>query len=123
MAHLREQGLDISGYIDDSLCIGHDASEFTDLMIYTVKFFDKFGYTVHLGKSVLPHVSITKEIEYLGLKFHSTKITHSDRQKERLHSESCNKASCSYQAHIKQLAQFLGKRTVSEPGFVHAPLY
>ena len=124
MAHLREKGLDISGYIDDSLCIGHDASEFPDLMIYAVKFFDKLDYTVHMGKSVLPHVCITKEIEYLGFKFNSSNmtVTLTDKKKDCI-QHLARKLLAATKPVLRQLAQFLGKLTASEPGFAHAPLY
>ena len=39
-------GLEITGYIDDSLIVSDDVDENVRLMVYAVKLFDKLGFTV-----------------------------------------------------------------------------
>ena len=75
-AHLRGLGLEICGYIDDSISIHDDNDdEYEATMNYAVQFFDKLGFTINTAKSVLPPVR-TKIIEHLeGFVFNSENMT------------------------------------------------
>ena len=122
-AHLRGRGLDISGYIDNSICVhecddGHD-----EIMSYAVQLFDRLGFTINLSKSVLSPTK-TKIIEHLGFVFNSINMTvqQTDEKKHCIVKLADNLLN-TLKPDIQELAQFVGKLVAAEPGFSHAPLY
>ena len=122
LAHLRSRGLEISAYIDDSITIHDPQSNFTEQMVYAVRMFDKLGFTINVGKSVLPP-NLSDSIEHLGFVLNSKNMTVSLTEKKmaiikQLAAELINK-----NVTIQKLASFIGKVVASEPGFDHAPIY
>ena len=123
-AHLRGLGLEICGYIDDSISIHDDNDdEYEATMNYAVQFFDKLGFTINTAKSVLPPVR-TKIIEHLGFVFNSESMTVelTIAKKDCIH-DLASKLLESPKPTVQDLAQLVGKLVASEPGFSHAPLY
>ena len=122
-AHLRGRGLDISGYIDDSISVHDDDDEYDSIVSYAAHLFDKLGFTVNLAKSVLPSTR-TKIIEHLGFIFNSTNMTVELTQEKKDCIAGMASTLLSTAKHtIQQLAQFVGKLVATELGFTHAPLY
>ena len=122
--HLSGHGLDIGGYIDDSIiCVHDDDDQYEHMMIYAAQLFDKLGFTINLSKSMLPPTS-TKIIEHLGFIFNSVDMTVQLTQ-EKMHCIAglAKALSTSANPTIQQLAQFVGKLVTTEPGFTHAPLF
>ena len=122
-AHLRGLGLEISGYIDDSLNVHDDDDDYSKLVMYAVHLFDKLGFTINVPKSVLPPVK-TKIIEHLGFIFNSADMTVTLTPKKQLCiQEMAQNLVNTDKPTIQMLAQFVGKLVATEPGFAHAPVY
>ena len=122
-SHLRARGIEITGYIDDSLSVCDDSAEHARQINYVVELFDKLGFTINVDKSVLPP-ALSCQIEHLGFLFDSTAmtVTLTDQKKQCIHNLACQILS-KERVTIADLAQFIGKLVASEPGFTHAPLH
>ena len=71
-AHLREPGISIIGYIDDSLIIS-DSREHCELAVnFVVQVLDSLGFTINPTKSAFVPV---QRIEFLGFMLDSSAIT------------------------------------------------
>ena len=121
--HLRNHGIEISGYIVDSISLCDDYAEHALQMDYAVQFFDQLGFTVNINESVLPPFN-SHTIEHLGFVLDSQKmtVTLTDSKKQCIHDLAVKIISTS-SLPISDLAQFLGKLVATEPGFTHPPLY
>ena len=122
-AHLRSRGLEIAGYIDDSMCVSDDAEDFASLMMYAVKLFDNLGFTINVAKSVLPPM-LVQNIEHLGFIFNSADMTVQLTDKKKDCIQHLAKQLLKNSNHtIRELATFTGKLVAAEPGFAEAPIY
>ena len=108
-AHLRSHGIEISGYIDDSISVCDDYAGHELHMDYAVKFFDQLGFTVNTKTSVLPPLH-SCTIEHLGSILDSQKmtVTFTDSKKQGIHDLAVKIMSKS-SFPISDMAQFLGK--------------
>ena len=126
LAHLRALGIEISIYIDDSILIDDEESScFEDNILYSVKAFDKHGYTANLEKSVLPILGpVCNVIKHLGFIFNSISMTVKLTDKKQ---QAIDRAALallnSDRVTLQCLASFVGKLVATEPGFPHAPIY
>ena len=123
-AHLRSLGLEISGYIDDSIALDdEDSITFDSNVEYAAMKMDSCGFTINVPKSVLPpHCS--QEIDHLGFHFNSKNMTVqlTPKKMQRI-SESAADLLSRKCITVRDLSQFIGKLVATEPGFPHAPIY
>ena len=122
-SHLRARGIEITGYIDDSLSVCDDFAEHVRQINYVVEFFYKLGFTINVEKSVLPP-ALSCQIEHLGFHFDSRAmtVTLTDQKRQCIYNLARQILSKD-KVVITDIAQFVGKLVASEPGFTHAPLY
>lgn len=89
-SHLRGLGIDISGFIDDSILLDDgDSNIFDENVEYSAITIDKLGFTVNVLKSVLPPNCCT-QITHLGFDFDSNVTVQCTREKMRQISTLAN---------------------------------
>ena len=122
LAYIRKNtGLDILGYLDDTLLCGKTDIEIMDGSLLAIEVFTKLGFTISDKKSVLVP---TKEIEFLGFIINSNTMTVSlssskvEHIKNHIHSLLANK-NCT----IRHFANVLGKIEATEPANPWCLLY
>ena len=71
-ATLREEGISILGYIDDTFLVAKSRQECQKAVNRVIQLLTDIGFVVHLGKSVLEP---TNKIMFLGYIFDSTNMT------------------------------------------------
>ena len=119
LAVLRQKGVVIMCYIDDSLLIAESREEMEAAIQNTVKLFDSLGLTIHLGKSVLTPV---QKISYLGFYLDSVNMTVTLTPKKREKIKLLGQKILEPKSTIKDLASFIGNVVAAEPAVVNAPL-
>ena len=107
-AHFGVRGIEITGYIDDSLSVCDDFAEHARHIEYVAEMFGKLGFTINIDKSVLPP-ALSHQIEHLGFYFDSIKmtVTLTGRKKPCIHDLAL-KILAKNSVVITDLAQFIG---------------
>ena len=120
-ASLRLKGHISTGFLDDSLLIGHTMDDCMRNVSDTTELFQNLGFIIHPNKSVLHP---TTKIQYLGVIIDSAsmKVTLSA---ERAHSIKCAcQKLVSEQNHtIREVAQVIGKIVASFAAVKYGPLH
>lgn len=106
-AHLRREGVNIMGYIDD-IFIVHESEHTCRLhIVKTIALLERLGFVVNKEKSVLKPVQI---MEHLGFKFDSRlmiiKVTDEKKSEIALMSKELLKQRNG--VRIRKVAQFVG---------------
>ena len=118
-AHLREQGISIVCYIDDSLIIS-DSREDCELAVnFVVQVLDSLGFKINSTKSAFAPVQC---IEFLGFMLDSSAITVSltERKTEkikRLRQTLINHEFCK----IRDFAELISNLVAAAPAVEYAP--
>ncbi len=120
-AALREQGLTLIGYIDDTLLISESEQHLEKAVGIATDMFDSLGLTINVKKSVFRP---TKRIEYLGFVIDSRSmlITLTERKKAKIRDLALALLSHDTTS-IQILAEFIGNLIAAALGVYRAPLH
>ena len=113
LAHLRQKGCIISGYIDDFFVLGNSYDECHENLREAILFFLKLGFTLHTEKSdLVPSQSLI----FLAFRLDSLTMTVSVTQKKKAKLRlPCLKALERGNLIIRFAAQVIGKIVSSLP--------
>ena len=114
LAHLRQKGCAISGYIDDFFVLGNSYEECFENLRKAILLFLKLGFTLHPEKSVLVP---SQSLIFLGFRLDSAAMTVSLTQEKKAKLKLlCLKAFGKGNLVIRFVAQVIGKIVSSLPG-------
>lgn len=120
-AFLRAQGFLSASFIDDCYLQGQSIEECKKNILSTVNLFQKLGFTIHDGKSVLVP---TQKLKYLGFILDSKKmtVTLSEDKINKIKS-ACLGLMQKKVFSVRELAQVIGKLVAAFPGVKWGPLH
>lgn len=118
---LRSKGYLSVSYIDDCYLQGNTFQECVANIEATVKLFDKLGFMIHQGKSVLQP---SHEITFLGFTLNSDKMLVSlTPKKADSIKKSIKDLLSKNRPTIRELAEVIGKLVAAFPGCLYGPLH
>ena len=121
LMELRKQGIQIVGYLDDTIIIANSKQQCETYTQKTIKFFDQMGLTIHPVKSKLAPV---QKIEFLGFEIDSVRMTVKLTAEKSLKiSRVAQKLLNKREIRIRKFAQFIGQLVAAEQGVSYAALH
>ncbi len=120
-AMLRSAGIQIVGYIDDSLLVAKSKEEAMKAVKYTAELLSNLGFIVHPTKSV---VTPCKEIQYLGfiINSHDLKISLPQSRKDEI-KNLCKRILGRKKDTIRKVSELIGKIVAAFPGAQYGMLH
>jgi len=120
-ATLRNLGVSIVGYIDDSFIQADSYDDCINNVKLTANLFESLGFIIHPVKSVFEP---TQQLTFLGFIINSQnmtiKVTASKKETIR---KSCLSLLSKSHAIIRSVARVIGMLVAASPGVLHANLY
>ena len=120
-SHLRKQGHQSIGYIDDSFLQGDTLDDCRSNVLATSKLFSDLGFVIHPEKSVL---TPSKTLVFLGFVLDSSNMRVSLTQDKALKLQTaCRDIVKRERIVIREVAKLLGLMVSSLPGVQHGQLF
>ena len=121
LSKLRSMGHVITAYIDDSLLVGLTEEKASNAVQDTAKLLEALGFIIHPEKSVF---TPRQEIEYLGFKIDSKKMTVTLPTARKLDVKMvCDTLLGDDRHTIKRVAMVVGKLVAALPGVQYGRLH
>ena len=120
-AMLRSVGIQIVGYIDDSLLLAKSETEAKQAVLQTAQLLSSLGFVVHPSKSV---VVPCREIQFLGLVINSEKMTITlPLSKKNDIIQLCERLLRRKKDTIRKVAELIGKFVAAFPAVQYGLLH
>ena len=122
---LREEGISIVGYIDDTFLAVESEEACIKAVERTIELLTELGFIINMKKSVLKP---TQQISYLGYVFDSRRMTISlgEDKREKM-SETCRtirmRAECKQSVKVRKVAELVGLMVAYNEGADMGPLH